>query len=487
MRREALRRAEAFPYADSLSSVMDSDLYTCRPETIVKEAVREMTRRGISSVIVLGPNDEPLGILTETDIMRRIVARDGINVETTPVNAVMTPAPVTLSPMDNVYKALALLSSRNIKHLPLVSGGKAVGIITLRQLLKLKYPEPLMLIDGIQEAASLTPLREVKKHLPKLAASKLRRGISVSEIVTMISLINQDIQRKALELALEKHGEPPAGFCLFTTGSHGRMENLLTPDQDHGMIIADEAADDQATLEYFMALTSTYSHWLADIGYELCPGYIMCMNPTWRKKLSEWRTQIDYWFGRQIPHLVRYTTLLYDARPLYGQTALFDSMSDYAFKVLAKHHVTLRILHEEEGSHKMPIGLFGRFITERNGSHRGEIDIKRSGLIFVVEGIRILALMHGLRQTSTLKRIRALVQGGHIHANDGEYFEASYQILLHQALKSQVEKALCGHKVDTYINPRDLSTRDKEMLKHAFKSINALKELVSSEFGELVV
>ena len=104
-----------------------------------------------------------------------------------------------------------------------------------------------------------------------------------------------------------------------------------------------------------------------------------------------------------------------------------------------------------------------------------------------MEAIRILALQNGIRETGTLKRIAKLVESGFIHKNDGEYFESAYQLLLHYALKSQVFKASRGEKIDTYIDPKILSPRDKENLRDAFKAVSALQDLVASEFGELVI
>jgi len=96
-------------------------------------------------------------------------------------------------------------------------------------------------------------------------------------------------------------------------------------------------------------------------------------------------------------------------------------------------------------------------------------------------------LRHGIKETSTLKRISSLVEGGHINAGDGEYYEAAYRFLLHYALHSQVEKILAGKMPDTYISPSMLSPRDREMLRHAFKAVSSLQENIASEFGELVI
>ena len=104
-----------------------------------------------------------------------------------------------------------------------------------------------------------------------------------------------------------------------------------------------------------------------------------------------------------------------------------------------------------------------------------------------MEAVRILALQHNIRETGTLKRITRLVEKGFIHSHDGEYFESAYQVLLHYALKSQISKAKRGEPLDTYIDPRILSPRDKDTLRHAFKAVSTLQELVAAEFGQLVI
>ena len=213
----------------------------------------------------------------------------------------------------------------------------------------------------------------------------------------------------------------------------------------------------------------------------------MSVNPTWRKSLSEWKVQISYWLNAQVVNLSRFITVLFDSIPIYGDKALFEEMMDYAFGELSKHHEALRILHEEEGLHKVPTGFLGGFITEKKGPHKGEMDIKKSGLIFMVEAVRILALQHRIRATSTLKRIEALVDGGFIHPDDGEYFEASYRLLLHFALNTQVNKFLAEKEINTYMDPDKLSPREKDVLKRAFKSTTMLKDFLASEFGELII
>jgi CBS domain-containing protein len=135
----------------------------------------------------------------------------------------------------------------------------------------------------------------------------------------------------------------------------------------------------------------------------------------------------------------------------------------------------------------VPLGFFRSFITEKGKEHKGEIDMKKSGLIFLVETARILALKHGIRETSTLERLRALVNKGVINRDDSEYFENAYKVILYNTLKAQTNNFLLKKTSDYYLNPGELSTRSRDTLKQAFKAIGNLQEIVRSEFGELVL
>ncbi len=98
-----------------------------------------------------------------------------------------------------------------------------------------------------------------------------------------------------------------------------------------------------------------------------------------------------------------------------------------------------------------------------------------------------MALKHDCRETSTIKRIRALTAAKHFHKDDGDYFKSAYHLLLHLALDAQIEKASAGKEVNNFITPRQLTKQDRETLRHAFKAVSALQDLIASEFGELVI
>lgn len=99
----------------------------------VSDAARLMRERNIAAVMI---TDGPvlMGIMTERDITRRVVA-DGLNPVTTPVGQVMTANPDTLGPDDRPLDALKLMQERGFRHIPVVSAhGGLLGMLSIRDL-----------------------------------------------------------------------------------------------------------------------------------------------------------------------------------------------------------------------------------------------------------------------------------------------------------------------------------------------------------------
>lgn len=103
------------------------------PDTTVLDAAQRMNERGTGSVLVL-EGGEVVGIFTERDLMRRVVAarRDPA---TTPVREVMTRALVTCVPDTDVEACARTMSEGRIRHLPVLAAGRLAGLVTSGDLL----------------------------------------------------------------------------------------------------------------------------------------------------------------------------------------------------------------------------------------------------------------------------------------------------------------------------------------------------------------
>ncbi|MCC7166175.1 MAG: CBS domain-containing protein [Rhodospirillales bacterium] len=98
----------------------------------VREAAALMTDKRIGALMVI-EGGTLKGILTERDVMTRVVAK-GLNPETTKVAQVMTAKPDTLASHATAGEALERMHAGGYRHLPVVDGGKVVGMVSVRDL-----------------------------------------------------------------------------------------------------------------------------------------------------------------------------------------------------------------------------------------------------------------------------------------------------------------------------------------------------------------
>jgi len=105
------------------------------PGATVHEAACVMTRAGIGSVLIVDPSGGLLGILTERDLMTRVLAR-ALDPAKTLVPMVMTPHPHCVPPDMKVADAVLIMIERGFRHLPIVSDtGRILGVFSARDAL----------------------------------------------------------------------------------------------------------------------------------------------------------------------------------------------------------------------------------------------------------------------------------------------------------------------------------------------------------------
>jgi CBS domain-containing protein len=112
----------------SVSELMTKQVKTVRPDTSVREVVATMNRLGIGSVVVV-QGDRPVGIITERDVLSRVVEAC-IPPETRKAREIMTSPIVAIDQNASVKEATQIMVHRKIKKLIVVDQGKLVGIIT---------------------------------------------------------------------------------------------------------------------------------------------------------------------------------------------------------------------------------------------------------------------------------------------------------------------------------------------------------------------
>jgi CBS domain-containing protein len=116
-------------------SVPKKHVLSLGPQASVWEAACAMTRANCGSILVMEPPDRLLGIVTERDLMTRVLAR-ALDPKSTALHQVMTAHPTCVAPEMKVSDAVLILLERGFRHLPIVGADrKILGVFSVRDAL----------------------------------------------------------------------------------------------------------------------------------------------------------------------------------------------------------------------------------------------------------------------------------------------------------------------------------------------------------------
>lgn len=121
-----------------VAEVMNKRVKTIRPEQKVREAAMIMNEFHIGSLLVVSGEGKLVGIITERDILSDVVAQ-GKSSKEVRVEEVMSSEVITIDPRTTLEDAAALMTKHKIKKLPVLEGGRVVGIITASDLIAYEH------------------------------------------------------------------------------------------------------------------------------------------------------------------------------------------------------------------------------------------------------------------------------------------------------------------------------------------------------------
>jgi CBS domain-containing protein len=113
-----------------ISDVMTEAAVTDRPGDSLEQAARKMWQQQTGSLLVLEGN-ELLGIVTERDVLKAVATGMALD---TPISDVMSKDLITVGPGTSLREAAGIMTEKWIRHLPVLDGGKLVGIVSQRDL-----------------------------------------------------------------------------------------------------------------------------------------------------------------------------------------------------------------------------------------------------------------------------------------------------------------------------------------------------------------
>ncbi len=461
-----------------LSMSRANDAYLVDQQTSIEQVAKLMTDRNITAVIVTN-DDQLCGIVTDRAFCTKVVA-GGIDA-TEIVGKIMTKNPISIAYYKSGIEAMLLMAKSHIRHLPIIKNNKVVGIITAADLLRKQSHNVVFLINEVLVSENRADLERISQQVPLLLQSSFDSNMDEHDITYSVSSVGRTINQQLLKQAEELLGPPPVEYAWVVAGSMARSEQIAHSDQDN-LIILSDAYQSNLHAEYFDQLAKYVSDGLNACGYVYCPGDVMATNSKWRQPLSVWKSYYSQWIIEPDPKALMYASIFFDLKCLYGDATLLDTLLSSVLKKSHKNtifqaHMAANALH-----YTPPLGFFRNFILDKNGVNESALDLKKKGVVPIVDIARVYALSHGVKSINTQDRLRELVEVGGLSQSGADDLIEAYKIINLIRIKHQQLQIKSGNPADNYVLIKEISSLDRKHLKDAFSIVTDMQSAMGSQY-----
>jgi CBS domain-containing protein len=131
-----------------LLKVKGNEVFCVTPQDSVLHAIEVMATRHVGALLVMNQGSL-IGIISERDYARKVILKNRSSHDT-PVNDIMTSPAISVTPEDTVHHCMKLMTEGRFRHLPVVKGGRVVGMLSIGDLVKAVIQEQTEHIEQLE-------------------------------------------------------------------------------------------------------------------------------------------------------------------------------------------------------------------------------------------------------------------------------------------------------------------------------------------------
>ncbi|BDX05135.1 DUF294 nucleotidyltransferase-like domain-containing protein [Planctobacterium marinum] len=473
LRKEELHFSQLNWQEANLFELCQRDLITVTEETTIAECAQIMSHKQVSSVLVC-QQQLLSGILTDKDLRSRVLAKN-LSAEL-PVKQVMTVNPEVAYPEQDWLDAVCLMSEQGFSHVPIVDRRhKPLGIMTKSDVINQQKSNIAWLIKSLSRADNLYELIQQAWQIPHYIRFNMQGKQGFATVGQWLARATDVMTRRLIQFYVRSHGPAPMAYCWLVYGSQARKDQLLTSDQDNGLLLADSPDVEQAV--WFKGMGEYVCNGLAKCGISLCNGNIMASNPELRCSLDEAIEEARRCVTEPNNDRLLHFNIFLDVRLVEGNEELFSQLQSRRAE-LFKQPLFLAALAREVNSNDLPLNLFQRFVYEEHIEGK-KINLKVKAVAVVNSIVRLYSLAQGIKYASTPDRLAALSESGMLAAKDCANLKSIWFFLNELRLTSQLNQTHPDNLVDVTV----LSPLEKYQLKKALQSIKRTQSALLVKFS----
>ncbi|MBL8931391.1 MAG: CBS domain-containing protein [Kineosporiaceae bacterium] len=445
-------------------------------DATVAGAAGAMRAARVSSALIRRTPEPGLGIVTSTDLRDRVLADGGT--PQTPVAEVATWQVRSVPAGAPISSAVLLMLDEGFRHVPVVSDGEVIGLVSSSDILRHQAQRPMLLLSRLHSLDSLDGIEDYPLEVASAARSLLGEGMAATQVSRIVAGLNDALTTRLIDLAQARLGPAPRPFAWLALGSAGRLEQNLLTDQDNALVYADDEEGqgdpDRAEGEaraYFAALAETVNTGLTRAGFPPCPGGYMATN--WCLPLRDWVQELRRLVHEPTTDALVETAVFLDFRRAQGE--LDVSRLDGVLLGAGDTPRFMVALAATASAFPPPLTTLGRVRSES-----GHLDLKRSGLYAVVILARIFAVQCGSPARSTLDRLREAAAGRVIGPDTARELADIYEFMLQLRLREQVRRIAAGEPVDNRIRLDDLTGLEQRRLRDGLRTLASIQRTTAA-------
>ena len=436
----------------------------CPPDMTVRKVARLMNEERVTAVLV--DTAEGLGIVTDADLRRKVVAGD--LPRDMPVSSIMSMPVRTVSAETLAPQASIEMMQAGISHLGVVGAdGHVLGVVSAGNLMNLDALSPFALRSTISAAHDEDAVVQAAAKLPGLFVSLVDAGLDGPAITRVVTLLADVMTARLIDLSVARHGPPPVPFAWLALGSCARNELTLSSDQDNGL--AYEDTDDPSADTYFAAVAGDVNEGLKRCGFDYDESGVLARDIHWRLSRSTWMNVfqrcLEVWDWN---HLLR-ASISFDFRRVAGALDIETPLSGI-LRQAPRRGGFLSGLGHLASQIPSPLGFRGRLT--------GPIDIKKSGMLPVENLARFYAFSRGISAGSTVERLASVQQlaRGSSAADDARGLQEAYASMSLLRLQHHAELIRRGVPPHNAIDTSELRPLARVTLQEALRTVAAAQK-----------
>jgi CBS domain-containing protein len=320
-----------------------------------------------------------------------------------------------------------------------------------------------MIIGAADEDALVRATRE----LPKLFLMLARAGVPAPELGRVLSLQHDSIVARLVDFSIWRNGPAPLAWAWLDLGSAARREFTLASDQDNALAYANpQPGEEEAADSYFEQLGSDVNDGLARCGIGVDNNGVLAGKRLWRMSKDAWlRTFAECLAEPDESHLIR-ASVAFDFRPTAGGLLLVSELTEYV-RDARRHPQFMRLMARTANGYPVALGFRGHLATGRDGDPPDRLDLKRGGIIPLVNLVRFHALAHGVTISPTLDRIEAVANVGGLERDVADGLSEAWSVITRLRFEHHAAQIAAGRAPDNLIDPDALPPISRTDLREA--------------------